>query len=291
MIITTYYRDEALRRAIENVLEQTYEKMEMIVVDDSGESYAEEVVSEFDSVKYIPHKENQGQIEAWHTGYSQAKGEFIQLHDDDDWIDPSKIKQQVKELTQKDSDVVFSNIMENGECVISPEYDLNGDFLKQILAHNSYPCQTTSMLIRSSILEEIFPLKYYPGGTDIVLQIELYHRANFCHLDRVLTYRDTTGDSQGGSVEAYKSHLKMIDDYGRLYDSYSDEFELRVRAERWRKLGHAYLRDEIWSFSAILSFSKALFIHPGINWYYLQLLVASILGKFGFYIGSRIKSI
>lgn len=291
VIITTYYRDEPLRRAIENVLDQTYDPIEIIVVDDSGESYAEELVSEFESVEYVPHEENQGQIEAWHTGFAQAKGEFIQLHDDDDWIDSSKIEYQINEFYQEDVDIVFSNIKENNEKIISPEYDMCGSFLKQVLSHNSYPCQTTSMLIRSNILEDVFPLTYYPGGTDIVLQIELSQQANFHHLDEVLIYRDTTGESQGGSVDAYKSHLQLIDDYSGLYDKYPEEFELRVRAGRWRKLGHAHLRDHVWSFSAISSFSRAFHIHPGVSGEYLELLIASIFGKPGFFMGSLVKSV
>jgi len=291
VIITTYYRDEPLYRAIENVLGQTYDPIEIIVVDDSGESYAEELVSKFQSVEYVSHEENRGQIEAWHTGFAQAKGEFIQLHDDDDWIDPSKIEQQIKELSREDVDIVFSNIKENGERIITPDYDMDDDFLKQILSHNSYPCQTTSMLIRSNVLENVFPLTYYPGGTDIVLQIELSQQANFHHLDETLTYRDTTGESQGASVDAYKSHLQLIDDYGELYAGYPEEFELRVRADRWRKLGHAYLRNHIWSFSAIWSFSRAFHIQPGVSGEYLELLIASIFGKPGFTMGRLVKSV
>ncbi|OYR41434.1 hypothetical protein DJ75_14110 [Halorubrum sp. Eb13] len=53
VIITTYYRNELLTEAIESILAQEYEPVELIVVDDSGVGHAEPVTERYDEVKGI----------------------------------------------------------------------------------------------------------------------------------------------------------------------------------------------------------------------------------------------
>lgn len=97
VIITTYYRNELLREAIDSVKRQTYKPIEIIVVDDSGEEIAKEVVKEYD-VTYIPKRKNEGQIAAWNSGISRCHGDFIQFLDDDDQLLETKIEKQVQKF-------------------------------------------------------------------------------------------------------------------------------------------------------------------------------------------------
>jgi glycosyltransferase involved in cell wall biosynthesis len=97
VVIPTYYRNDGLRRAIESALSQTYDPVEVIVVDDSGERYAEPVAREYD-VTYIAHEENLGGNPARNTGIKAASGEYIQLLDDDDRLLPEKLERQIPAL-------------------------------------------------------------------------------------------------------------------------------------------------------------------------------------------------
>lgn len=53
VIIPTYFRNENLKQAIESCIQQDFGSVEIIVVDDSGEEYAQPVVSDYDNVEYI----------------------------------------------------------------------------------------------------------------------------------------------------------------------------------------------------------------------------------------------
>ena len=53
VVIPTHYRHELLAEAIESVLTQEYEPVELIVVDDSGEGHAEPALDRYDEVHGI----------------------------------------------------------------------------------------------------------------------------------------------------------------------------------------------------------------------------------------------
>lgn len=50
IVVTTHYRNRMLREAIESALGQTYEPIELIVVDDSGERHAEAAIEAYDGL-------------------------------------------------------------------------------------------------------------------------------------------------------------------------------------------------------------------------------------------------
>src|SRR5258705_10332336 len=96
VIIPTYNRAECLRSAITNVLNQTFQDFEIVVVDDSSQDHTREVVNSLDDkrIKYIRHERNKGVAAARNTGVSNAKGDYIAFLDDDDEWFPEKLKKQ-----------------------------------------------------------------------------------------------------------------------------------------------------------------------------------------------------
>ena len=89
VIITTYNRPRTVRRAIEGALNQTYEPVEVILVEDGTDSGVEQwLMNEnmLDRVGYERHENNKGLAAARNTGIKLAKGEYVAfLDDDDEW--------------------------------------------------------------------------------------------------------------------------------------------------------------------------------------------------------------
>ena len=101
--ITTYNRAELLPRCIESVLAQSYENMEIIIVDDCSSDETSEVIKRYveksDQIEHIRHEENRGLPAARNTGWKNSNGKYIAFMDDDDvWIDEDKIAKQVNIL-------------------------------------------------------------------------------------------------------------------------------------------------------------------------------------------------
>lgn len=105
IVITTYRRSEFIRKAVQNVLNQTLaDKLEIIVVDDNGLNTTEQletfnILKEFierKAINYYPLEKNSGACFARNFGAKNAKGKYISFFDDDDDWDPTKIEKQLK---------------------------------------------------------------------------------------------------------------------------------------------------------------------------------------------------
>lgn len=111
VIITTYKREISMvMRAIESVRQQTYQNIEIILVDDNpdGSKYSEslkEAISSQKDVTYIKQDGNKGACAARNLGIKNSKGEFIGFLDDDDTWKPQKAKRQIECFQNADDSV------------------------------------------------------------------------------------------------------------------------------------------------------------------------------------------
>lgn len=130
VIIPTYKRAEMLQRAINSVLEQSYEKVEVVVVDDNNpesewRSKTASIMEQYaaDSrVRYICHPKNLNGSAARNTGISQANGEIVTFLDDDDIYLPDKVTKQVDYLlSHPDIHCAVCGWNRGGKDTIPPE--------------------------------------------------------------------------------------------------------------------------------------------------------------------------
>ena len=92
VIIPCYNASRFLAEAIESVLAQTHENLELVVVDDGSTDDSREIVRGFgERVRSEPLPHNQGVNFARNRGVEVARGEFVQFLDSDDLLRPEKI--------------------------------------------------------------------------------------------------------------------------------------------------------------------------------------------------------
>jgi len=98
VVIPTYNRVEILSRAIQSVLNQTSQPMEILVIDDgSTDETVSKIAMEFPKVQILS-QENRGVSAARNLGIRHAKSEWIAFLDsDDEWL-PNKIEMQKQEM-------------------------------------------------------------------------------------------------------------------------------------------------------------------------------------------------
>ncbi len=107
IIIPCYNSEGWLHQTLESVLAQTWERKEIIVVDDGSTDGSLAVAKRFESpiVKVIS-QENRGASAARNRALKEAQGDFLQYLDADDLLSPQKIEEQVLLLQQNPPDTL-----------------------------------------------------------------------------------------------------------------------------------------------------------------------------------------
>src|SRR5690606_10980628 len=109
VIIPTCGRSQFLKRCVESVSSQTYDNIEIIIVDDNGKGQLQqlETATVVDSIKcrfplhYLVQDENRGGSAARNAGAKHAQGGFIAFLDDDDQFEEDRILKQIHFLKEK----------------------------------------------------------------------------------------------------------------------------------------------------------------------------------------------
>lgn len=122
-IIPLYNAERYIAQTLESALGQTYQNIEVIVVDDCGQDNSVNIVKQFkdDRIKLIHNKRNCGIAYSRNIALANATGEFIALLDDDDIAINTRLEKQI-DFLQKHPDIgaVGGNaqwIDENGEII------------------------------------------------------------------------------------------------------------------------------------------------------------------------------
>ena len=105
VVIPTYNRTSVLPRAIESVRRQTYEWLEILVVDDGSDEDVATVIRGIpdNRIRYIRHEKNKGLPAARNTGIMGARGQVVAFLDDDDEWRPDKLEKQLPALREYDA--------------------------------------------------------------------------------------------------------------------------------------------------------------------------------------------
>lgn len=160
VIIPAYNAEAFISQTIESVLAQTYQQLEIIVVDDGSTDGTCRILQRYgDCIRFL-HQENKGVSEARNAGVAIATGEYIALLDHDDLWLPEKLDKQIK-ILDADSDValVYSDchrIDINGKLLFK-KFDIlrphRGRVLAELFLENFIPCPTA--VIRKQVLEKV----------------------------------------------------------------------------------------------------------------------------------------
>ena len=284
VVVPTCYRNDRLREAVESVLDQTHDRVEVVVVDDSGERHAEPVAEGFATdLTYVAHSRNRGAHAARDTGLEHVSGRYVQFLDDDDRLRPRKIADQVDLLERfPDVGVAYCGLeMEDG-TVYPPDPSVRGDVLRDALGFYDHPLTTSTMLVDRVVLDDVLPLaRDSPGADDINLCIRLAQVTEFEFVDDLLVVGGLPPRSRGRSWGGVRGRREILRRYRDLYDEFDPTVRRRALAEVYRQEGRRRLEDRAWSARAILAFLRSLRYEPDRSPAHVGEFLASLFGRPG----------
>lgn len=109
IIMPVYNSDKYLEKAIESILNQTYNNFELILVDDGSRDSSGEICDYYmkiDNRVKVIHQVNKGISAARNTGIKMAKGNYITFADNDDLFNKDLLEENLRLLKSESCDVV-----------------------------------------------------------------------------------------------------------------------------------------------------------------------------------------
>lgn len=135
VIIPTFKRTEKfVKRAIDSLVTQDYQNLEIIIIDDNANLDAKEyrennkkLINSYkdDRIVYKENNKNLGGSLSRNEGIKVSTGDYITFLDDDDEYLPNKIKKQVEEMVVNNFDMSFSDLRicnQKGKTIDYREY-------------------------------------------------------------------------------------------------------------------------------------------------------------------------
>ena len=197
VVIPVHNGEKYIKESIDSCLNQTYDNIEIIVVDDNSEDKTLEILKNYgEKITVLPVEKQNGLGNVINIGIRKSQGKYIAKMDADDFMYPTRIQKQVEYLESNPNCVAIggqidiidenSNITGHREYAIEDKDIKKNRFLFQPFAH-------PAVTLRKSIVEEI---GLYPENMwkveDVKFFLILSTKGEFHNLrDTVLKYRMT----------------------------------------------------------------------------------------------------
>lgn len=110
IIIPVYNGEKHIKKCVEKLLQQTYPKIEIIIVNDGSvdntESILENLSRQNNNIKLI-NKSNTGVSDTRNRGIKESKGEYILFLDSDDFLEKDAVEQMIKKIGKNKIDLLI----------------------------------------------------------------------------------------------------------------------------------------------------------------------------------------
>ena len=189
VIVPVYNVEKYLPKCVDSILAQTYDNLEIILVEDGTKDNSGAICDEYarkDSRIRVIHKENGGLSSARNAGMDIARGEYFGFVDSDDWIEPEMYETLLNLAAKYDADMVCGSRYdveaatgvrtlglhhEKEECLSSME------MLGRVFTWNGCDSAAWDKLYRRYLFDGIrYPLGMY--SEDIAIFYKLMEKAN-----------------------------------------------------------------------------------------------------------------
>lgn len=240
VIIPCYNVEQYVSRSIESIINQTYNNLEIWIINDGSTDKTIDVIKSFNDkrIRLVDFEFNTSKIGAVNTVLQKVNGDFICFQDADDWSVEYRIEMQVKEFLNDFqlgiclTNYKYSNKKKETYTVATTDKHLKDEFLNFGHKKNTEfsPSMCATMMITNKVLKNTFG--YHPFFTgkvaeDIhwVYRILKYYKG--ISIPEVLYFINLREDSLTGNLYSGKnvkavSMFKLLDKiiYKDIYENF-----------------------------------------------------------------------
>lgn len=237
VIMPTYNRADYLKKAVQSVLDQTFNDFEIIVINNYSTDDTLEVINAFNDsrIKVINFK-NKGLIaKSRNQGIMQSVGKYVAFLDDDDLWCPDKLELQIKYMDEHpDFDLVYSNTLiidEHGtkKGLLKDSKDAKtGQVFLDLLYDNFIPVLT--VLMKRKIIETSGLFNEAPSmraAEDYEYWLRASLKFNFGYVDKALTLYRIHNESVSMAINRPLLTQKTLRSF-MLYPEVPDKYSKNI---------------------------------------------------------------
>lgn len=166
ILIPVYNTSNTVRRTLASVLNQTFNNIEVIIVDDGSTDNSYKVLQSYQlrdaRIKLIKHEKNEGLLAARYTAMKEARGKYVLFIDSDDWFELDACQILYNELKNKPVDMLEFGFIREPTGIkqeISKDY---GDRVEALLQRDylsTFWNKVYSLNIVKEVVHSIAPFK------------------------------------------------------------------------------------------------------------------------------------
>ena len=188
VIVPIYKVENYLEKCVQSIIEQTYQNLEIILVDDGSPDncpkLCDDLAKKDDRIKVI-HKQNGGLSSARNAGIDVAQGEYIGFVDSDDYIEPQMYELLYNAIEKNNCKLSVCNInyvFENGKTIVKVKNSVDEffDFNQAIVEMNTFrlfDMGAWSKLYHRDLFEDMrFPVGKF--SEDFFIMYKIFEKAN-----------------------------------------------------------------------------------------------------------------
>lgn len=223
VIVPAYNCDKYVAAALESIFNQTYKKLEVIVINDGSTDNTRSVLEKFGDRIVLIDQKNSGPATARNRGLEKATGSYVAFLDGDDLWEPNKLAEQIAVL-EKNPDValVYSNLEHfyegTDKRIKGPSVLPSGFVLDKLLVESFIALPT--VVVRAEVIKEIggFDESLYTAE-DLNLYLKIARDHKFIGVDKVFLRRRLHGNNTSERTNIKRGTLDNLDKIVALYPS------------------------------------------------------------------------
>lgn len=235
VIMSEYNTDQKLLiNSINSILNQTYENIEFIIIDDCGKNDLKKILSNINDkrIVYYKNEKNSGLVYSLNKAISISKGKYIARMDTDDFSYPNRLEIEVEYLEKNPQiDLVSSRADYFDGKVIWGESKFSGNVRRKELLNGS-PIIHPTVMFKKETLQKIGGYLNYNRCEDYATWIELFvNNFNLYVLDeKTIKYHLSIEDYKKRTLKTRKGFFKMLsEEYIKLNPSKTQLFKIRLK--------------------------------------------------------------
>ena len=240
LIVPIYGVEKYIAKFAESALDQTYQDLQFIFVNDGTKDRSMEILRDLISSRYthlqsrivIIDKENGGLPSARKAGLDVAEGEYVLFADSDDWMETDAVEKVMAKADETHADIIYFDLIKEygNRTSYKREREYTGatkdDFIVNMFNYKSFGYTVTKCFKRRLYTENVIYFPKLGMHEDIYLMSQIiFHAKSLVHIPEALYHYRKDNPDSFCAQDRLKRHVSSTTNLLDLYEHYRDNLK------------------------------------------------------------------